>query len=134
MDSIKLGIVGYAGSGKTNYLLNYIKQNSDKFKSIHIVHPYLGDEPLYTFLKDKYGNIINFHKNLSNLPIDELNESDLIVFDKNPKYNDDDLSKIIKCFESDCHCVVISHTIEEIPKRIKHLLDNIKICKQIICR
>jgi hypothetical protein len=129
MDSKKLGIVGYCGSGKTNYLLNYIRQNRYKFKSIHIVHPYSEYEPSYIFLKNEYGNIINFYKDISKLPINELNESDLIVFEKDIKYDDEDLSIVIKCFESECHCVYITYTIYKIYDRILYSLDNIKFCK-----
>lgn len=47
----RCGLIGASGSGKTNYLMNYIKLSSGTFGEIHIC--YKASEPLYELLDKK---------------------------------------------------------------------------------
>ena len=50
----RVGIIAPSGTGKTQWLLNYIHKNQDTFG--HIIVVYKSSEPLYDFLRDKIGS------------------------------------------------------------------------------
>ena len=63
----RIGIIAPSGTGKTQWLLNYIHKNQDTFG--HIIVVYKSSEPLYDFLRDKIGSKnITFYTKLTELP------------------------------------------------------------------
>ncbi len=63
----RIGVIAPSGTGKTQWLLNYISKSFDTFG--HIVVMYKSSEPLYEFLRDKIGSKnITFYTKLTDLP------------------------------------------------------------------
>jgi hypothetical protein len=80
----RIGVIAPSGTGKTQWLLNFISKASDTFG--HIVVMYKASEPLYEFLRDKIGSKnITFYTLLSKLPapndLNMGNKQVLMVFD-----------------------------------------------------
>jgi hypothetical protein len=80
----RVGVVAPSGTGKTQWLLNYISKSSDTFG--HIIVVYKQSEPLYDFLRDKIGSKnITFYTKLTDLPnpndLNMGNKQVLLVFD-----------------------------------------------------
>jgi hypothetical protein len=80
----RIGVIAPSGTGKTQWLLNYISKSFDTFG--HIVVVYKSSEPLYEFLRDKIGSKnITFYTKLTDLPapnnLDMGNKQVLLVFD-----------------------------------------------------
>ena len=80
----RIGCIAPSGTGKTQWLLNYIHKNQDTFG--HIIVVYKASESLYEFLRDKIGSKnITFYTKLTELPspIDWNmgNKQILLVFD-----------------------------------------------------
>lgn len=63
----RVGVIAPSGTGKTQWLLNYISKSNDTFG--HIIVVYKSSEPLYDFLRDKIGSKnITFYTKLTDLP------------------------------------------------------------------
>ena len=63
----RIGVIAPSGTGKTQWLLNYINKCQDTFG--HIIVVYKASEPLYDFLRDKIGSKnITFYTKLTDLP------------------------------------------------------------------
>ena len=63
----RVSVIAPSGTGKTQWLLNYINKNQDTFG--HIIVVYKASEPLYEFLRDKIGSKnITFYTKLIDLP------------------------------------------------------------------
>ena len=80
----RIGVVAPSGTGKTQWLLNYISKSYNTFG--HIIVVYKSSEPLYEFLRNKIGSKhITFYTKLTDLPApNDLNMGDkqvLLVFD-----------------------------------------------------
>ena len=80
----RIGVIAPSGTGKTQWLLNYISKCKDTFG--HIVVVYKASEPLYEFLRDKIGSkSITFYDKLSKLPepnnLNMGNKQILLCFD-----------------------------------------------------
>jgi hypothetical protein len=80
----RIGVIAPSGTGKTQWLLNYISKSFDTFG--HIVVVYKASEPLYEFLRDKIGSKhITFYTKLTDLPapndLNMGNKQVLMVFD-----------------------------------------------------
>ncbi len=80
----RVGVIAPSGTGKTQWLLNFISKSTDTFG--HIVVVYKQSEPLYEFLRDKIGSKnITFYTKLTDLPNpNDLNmgkKQILLVFD-----------------------------------------------------
>ena len=80
----RIGVIAPSGTGKTQWLLNYISKSYDTFG--HIVVVYKASEPLYEFLRDKVGSkAITFYTKLTDLPapnnLDMGDKQVLMVFD-----------------------------------------------------
>ena len=80
----RVGCIAPSGTGKTQWLLNYIHKNQDTFG--HIIVVYKASEPLYEFLRDKIGSKnITFYTKLTDLPsptdLNMGNKQILLVFD-----------------------------------------------------
>jgi hypothetical protein len=80
----RIGVIAPSGTGKTQWLLNYISKSYDTFG--HIVVVYKASEPLYEFLRDKIGSkAITFYTKLTDLPapndLNMGNKQVLLVFD-----------------------------------------------------
>jgi hypothetical protein len=80
----RIGVIAPSGTGKTQWLLNYISKSYDTFG--HIVVMYKASEPLYEFLRDKIGSkSITFYTKLTDLPapndLNLGNKQVLMVFD-----------------------------------------------------
>jgi hypothetical protein len=80
----RIGVIAPSGTGKTQWLLNYISKSYDTFD--HIIVVYKASEPLYEFLRDKIGSKhITFYTKLTDLPapnnLDMGNKQVLLVFD-----------------------------------------------------
>jgi hypothetical protein len=62
----RIGVIAPSGTGKTQWLLNYISKSFDTFD--HIIVVYKASEPLYEFLRDKVGSKhITFYTKLTDL-------------------------------------------------------------------
>ena len=80
----RIGVIAPSGTGKTQWLLNYINKCQDTFG--HIIVIYKASEPLYEFLRDKVGSKnITFYTKLTELPspidLNMGNKQILLVFD-----------------------------------------------------
>jgi hypothetical protein len=80
----RIGVIAPSGTGKTQWLLNYISKSYDTFG--HIIVVYKASEPLYEFLRDKIGSKnITFYTKLTDLPapndLNMGNKQVLLVFD-----------------------------------------------------
>jgi hypothetical protein len=80
----RIGVIAPSGTGKTQWLLNYISKSYDTFD--HIIVVYKASEPLYEFLRDKIGSKhITFYTKLTDLlapnNLDMGNKQVLLVFD-----------------------------------------------------
>ena len=80
----RMGVIAPSGTGKTQWLLNYIHKYQNTFG--HIIIVYKASEPLYEFLRDKIGSKnITFHTKLTDLPnsidLNMENKQILLVFD-----------------------------------------------------
>jgi len=82
----RIGVIASSGSGKTQWLLNYLARSNDTFG--HIIIVYKAVEALYQFLEDKIGGKhITFYTKLSDLPSPKELQKEyhdkqvLIVFD-----------------------------------------------------
>jgi hypothetical protein len=63
----RIGIISPSGTGKSQWLLNFVAKSSDTFG--HIIIVYKASEPLYEFLRDKIGSKnITFYTKLTDLP------------------------------------------------------------------
>jgi hypothetical protein len=63
----RIGVIAPSGTGKTQWLLNFVAKSSDTFG--HIIVVYKNSEPLYEFLRDKIGSKnITFYTKLTDLP------------------------------------------------------------------
>jgi hypothetical protein len=63
----RIGVIAPSGSGKTQWLLNFIAKSSDT--NGHIIVVYKTSEPLYEFLRYKIGSKnITFYTKLTDLP------------------------------------------------------------------
>jgi hypothetical protein len=63
----RIGVIAPSGSGKTQWLLNFVAKSSDTFG--HIIVAYKSSEPLYECLRDKIGSKnITFYTKLTDLP------------------------------------------------------------------
>jgi GTPase SAR1 family protein len=95
----RIGVIAPSGTGKTQWLLNYISKSYDTFD--HIIVVYKASEPLYEFLRDKIGSKhITFYTKLTDLPapnnLDMGNKQVLLVFDD--QVAERDQSKISEYF------------------------------------
>ena len=80
----RIGVIAPSGTGKTQWLLNYIHKCQNTFGHIIIVDK--ASEPLYEFLRDKIGSKnITFYTKLTDLPnpidLNMGNKQILLVFD-----------------------------------------------------
>ena len=80
----RIGVIAPSGTGKSQFVLNYIAKSSDTFGAIIIVCKAM--EPLYEFLRDKIGSKnITFYTKLTDLPApNDLNmgtKQVLLIFD-----------------------------------------------------
>jgi hypothetical protein len=80
----RVGVIAPSGTGKTQWLLNYISKSTDTFGKIIVVLKAM--EPLYEFLRDKIGSKnIDFYTKLTELPtpndLNLGNKQVLLVFD-----------------------------------------------------
>jgi hypothetical protein len=63
----RIGVIAPSGTGKTQWVLNFISRSSGTFG--HIIILYKASEPLYEFLRDKIGSKnITFYTKLTELP------------------------------------------------------------------
>lgn len=80
----RVGVIAPSGTGKTQWLLNFIAKSTGTFG--HIIVVYKSSEPLYEFLRDRIGSKnITFYTKLADLPspndINMGNKQVLLVFD-----------------------------------------------------
>jgi hypothetical protein len=80
----RVGVIAPSGTGKTQWLLNYISKSRDTYG--HIIVVYKASEPLYEFLRDKIGSKkITFYTKLTDLPdpnnLNMGSKQILLVFD-----------------------------------------------------
>jgi hypothetical protein len=80
----RVGVIAPSGTGKTQWLLNFISKSTDTFGKIIVVLKAM--EPLYEFLRDKIGSKnIDFYTKLTELPapndLNLGNKQILLVFD-----------------------------------------------------
>jgi hypothetical protein len=80
----RIGVIAPSGTGKTQWLLNFISKSTDTFGKIIVVLKAM--EPLYEFLRDKIGSKnVDFYTKLTELPapndLNLGNKQVLLVFD-----------------------------------------------------
>ena len=80
----RIGVIAPSGTGKSQFVLNYIAKCSDTFGHVVIVCKAM--EPLYEFLRDKVGSkAITFYLKLTDLPapndLNMGNKQVLLIFD-----------------------------------------------------
>jgi hypothetical protein len=80
----RVGVIAPSGTGKTQWLLNFIAKSTGTFG--HIIVVYKSSEPLYEFLRDRIGSKnITFYTKLADLPspndLNMGNKQVLLVFD-----------------------------------------------------
>jgi hypothetical protein len=80
----RIGVIAPSGTGKTQWVLNFVARSSGTFG--HIIILYKASEPLYEFLRDKIGSKnITFYTKLSELPnpndLNMGNKQVLLIFD-----------------------------------------------------
>jgi hypothetical protein len=80
----RVGVIAPSGTGKTQWLLNFISKSTDTFGKIIVVLKAM--EPLYEFLRDKIGSKnVDFYTKLTELPapndLNLGNKQVLLVFD-----------------------------------------------------
>ncbi len=100
-----ISVIGPTGSGKSNFLLEFLSLKNDSFYEITIFIGSTADEKLYNFLKQTMPDI-TFIDNVDELPkLDEYKEDDksvekLIVFDDIINLKKKELIEIQKWFNS----------------------------------
>ena len=118
----RMAIIGGSGSGKTNTLLNFLKDTSGTFEKV-IVSLKSQHEPLYQFLLKKLPNSVTIYEN-SIAPMSELESysSSLYVFDdlvatKSLQAQISDY--FIRGRKFNISCIYISQSYYGIPKLIR---------------
>ncbi len=100
-----ISVVGPTGSGKSNFLLEFLHLKNDSFYEITVFIGSTADEKLYNFLKETMPDI-NFIDDVSQLPnLDDYKEDDksiekLIVFDDIINLKKKELIELQKWFNS----------------------------------
>jgi hypothetical protein len=132
----RIGVIAPSGTGKTQWLLNYISKSSDTFG--HIIVVYKQSEPLYEFLRDKIGSKnITFYTKLTDLPNpNDLNfgkKQVLLVFDdcvaeKNQQKIEEYYLRGRKV-GGGCTCVYLSQNFFGIPTLIRRQFNYVIILK-----
>jgi hypothetical protein len=132
----RVGVVAPSGTGKTQWLLNYISKSSDTFG--HIIVVYKQSEPLYDFLRDKIGSKnITFYTKLTDLPnpndLNMGNKQVLLVFDdqvaeKNQQKIEEYFLKGRK-ISGGVTCVYLSQNFFGIPTLIRRQFNYVIILK-----
>jgi len=132
----RIGCIAPSGTGKTQWLLNYISKCKDTYG--HIIIVYKASEPLYEFLRDKIGSkSVTFYTKLSQLPQpNDLNmgkKQVLICFDdqvaeKNQQIIEEYFLRGRKV-AGGCTCVYLSQNFFGIPTLIRRQFNYVIILK-----
>jgi hypothetical protein len=131
-----IGCVAPSGTGKTQFILNYIAKSNDTFG--HIIVVYKASEPLYEFLRDKIGSKnITFYTKLTDLPNpNDLNmgkKQVLLIFDD--QVAEKNQQKICEYFlrgrkvAGGVSCVYLSQNFYGIPTLIRRQFNYVIILK-----
>jgi hypothetical protein len=132
----RIGVIAASGSGKTQWLLNFIAKSSGTFG--HIVIVYKASEPLYEFLRDKIGSKnVTFYTKLTDLPnpndLNMSNKQVLLVFDD--QVNERNQEKISEYYlrgrklYGSISCIYLSQNFFGIPTLIRRQFNYVIILK-----
>lgn len=115
-------IIGIAGSGKTNTLLNMIKYYKiESYSHIYIIN--VKDDVLYEYLAKNYMDKVSLIKNIDDVPepkdLDLHNGTPLVVFDDIGS-SFSTRQKAINYYENNtgCCCVYMTYNYKLIPSNI----------------
>jgi hypothetical protein len=121
-------VIGKTGTGKTNWLMNYLSRSNGEFSKIIIFTGSTTQEPLYKIIQDANDDILIIN-DMDELPeLDELEEEDdeakpkLIVFDDFINLTPKELKRIFKYIISSrkygCSCIMMAQDYKSVPKLI----------------
>lgn len=121
-------VIGKTGTGKTNWLMNYLSRSNGEFSKIIIFTGSTTQEPLYKIIQDANDDILIIN-DIEELPeLDELEEEDdeakpkLIIFDDFINLSTKELKKIFKYIVSSrkygCSCIMLCQDYKSCPKLI----------------
>jgi len=98
---MRLVCVGCSGSGKSNLLLNIIKEMSNTFEKI-LIFTQDKDEPLYNYLEEELKDSIEIYEGIQNVKDYDFNDIEdmqhLVIFDDMCIEKDKDQQKIGELF------------------------------------
>jgi len=132
----RIGVIAPSGTGKTQFILNYISKSSDTFGKIIVV--YKASEPLYEFLRDKIGSKnIDFYTKLTDLPSpNDLNLGSkqilLILDDQVAEKNQQKIEEYFlrgRKIAGGVSCVYLSQNFFGIPTLIRRQFNYVIILK-----
>lgn len=132
----RIGVIAPSGTGKTQWLLNFISKSSDTFGKIIVVLKAM--EPLYEFFRDKIGSKnIDFYTKLTELPasndLNMENKQVFLVFDDCVSIKDQ--SKIEEYYlrgrkvAAGITCIYLSQIFFGIPTLIRRQFNYVIILK-----
>jgi hypothetical protein len=119
-------ILGPSNSGKTNIVMEFIHRSPDTWNKI-IVCCKSKSEPLYEYLEEKIGSLIEFYEGIENIPeLDTINpeaskEQTLVIFDDlvNEKKQQIIEDYFIRGRKKKCSMFYLAHDYAKCPKLIR---------------
>ena len=129
-------ILGPSNSGKTNIVVEFIHRSPDTWNKI-IVCCKSRAEPLYEYLEQKIGNLIEFYEGIDNIPeLDTINsdgskEQTLVIFDDLVNETKQQIIEdyFIRGRKKKCSMFYLAHDFARCPKLIRQQCNYIIIRK-----
>lgn len=132
-------VCGKTGTGKTNWLLNYIMRSAGEFSKIIIFTESTLDEPLYNAIRES-SNKVEAYNDIDEMPdLEELegknmyNKPKLIIFDNFINLSPKEWKKIYKYIVSSrkygCSCVIMTQDYKSANKLIVRNVNYIVLFK-----
>lgn len=132
----RCGIIAPSGTGKTQWILNYIMKCQNTFG--HIIVVYKTTEPLYEFLQEKIGSKnITFYTKLNELPqpndLKMGNKQILLIFDDQVTEKNQEIIKEFyirgRKIGGGISCMYLSQSFFSIPSMIRKQFNYLIILK-----
>lgn len=132
-------VCGKTGTGKTNWLLNYLLRSAGEFHKVIIFTGSTLDEPLYNAIRDS-SEKVEAYNDIDEMPnLEELegkgmyNKPKLIIFDDFINLNPKELKKIYKYIVSSrkygCSCIIMTQDYKSANKLIVRNVNYIVLFK-----
>jgi len=132
-------VIGKTGSGKSNFVLNYLARSAGEFSKIIIFTASTLDEPLYNAIRES-SNKVEAYDNIDEMPnLEELEEKNmykkpkLIIFDDFLILSPKELKKVYKYIVSSrkygCSCILMSQDYKGVNKLIVRNVNYIILFK-----